>query len=168
MRSRCAQSQATLEVYSYTSKVSRTLLKKPQILVCTAYSVYSFYKKLKDLFLGFNLLKNKQRNYFLLFWSDLTMLYVFPCLSTYLSLYMALLSKSFKQYLGRLLSLIKCPLRHGNTKNETDRKIYLLKVSKSQKHFFLKLHCPKNKQNIGQNSALEFKKWLNKTIKGHF
>ena len=24
----------------------------------------------------------------------------------------------------------------------------LLKVGKSQKHFFLKLHCPKNKQNI--------------------
>ena len=32
------------------------------------------------------------------------------------------------------------------------------KVSKSQKHFFLKLHCPKNKQNIRQNSGLEFKK----------
>ena len=30
----------------------------------------------------------------------------------------------------------------------------VLKVSKSQKHFFLKLHCPKNKQNIRQNSAL--------------
>ena len=29
-----------------------------------------------------------------------------------------------------------------------------LKVSKSQKHFFLKLHCPKNEQNICQNSAL--------------
>ena len=25
---------------------------------------------------------------------------------------------------------------------------YVLKVSKSQKHFFLKLYCPKNKQNI--------------------
>ena len=30
----------------------------------------------------------------------------------------------------------------------------LLKVSKSQKHFFLKLHCQKNEQNIWQNSAL--------------
>ena len=29
-----------------------------------------------------------------------------------------------------------------------------LKVSKSQKHFFLKLHCPKNERNIRQNSAL--------------
>ena len=29
-----------------------------------------------------------------------------------------------------------------------------LKVSKSQKQFFLKLHCPKNKRNIWQNSAL--------------
>jgi hypothetical protein len=36
-----------------------------------------------------------------------------------------------------------------------------LKVSKSQKHFFLKLHCPKYEQNIRQDSALEFKKWLN-------
>ena len=27
-----------------------------------------------------------------------------------------------------------------------------LKVSKSQKHFFLKLQCPKNEQNIRQNS----------------
>ena len=40
----------------------------------------------------------------------------------------------------------------------------LLKASKSQKHFFLKLGCPKNERNIRQNSALEFKKWLNKTI----
>ena len=29
-----------------------------------------------------------------------------------------------------------------------------VKVSKSQKHFFLKFHCPKNKRNIRQNSAL--------------
>ena len=29
-----------------------------------------------------------------------------------------------------------------------------LKISKSQKHFFLKLHCPKNKRDIWQNSAL--------------
>ena len=29
-----------------------------------------------------------------------------------------------------------------------------VKVSKSQKHFLLKLHCPKNEQNIRQNSAL--------------
>ena len=26
-----------------------------------------------------------------------------------------------------------------------------LKISKSQKHFFLKLHCPQNKLNIWQN-----------------
>ena len=32
--------------------------------------------------------------------------------------------------------------------------VELLKVSKSQKQFFLKLHCPKNEQNIRQNSAL--------------
>jgi hypothetical protein len=31
---------------------------------------------------------------------------------------------------------------------------YLLKVSKSQRQFFLKLHCPKNERNIRQNSAL--------------
>ena len=30
----------------------------------------------------------------------------------------------------------------------------MLKVSKSQKHFFLKFHCPKNEWNIRQNSAL--------------
>jgi hypothetical protein len=36
-----------------------------------------------------------------------------------------------------------------------------LKVSKSQKHFFLKLHCPKNERNIRQNSALESRDWLN-------
>ena len=34
---------------------------------------------------------------------------------------------------------------------------YALKVSKSQKHFFLKHHCPKNEQNIWQNSALASK-----------
>jgi hypothetical protein len=31
---------------------------------------------------------------------------------------------------------------------------FKLKVSKSQKHFFLKLHCPKNQRNIWQNSDL--------------
>ena len=30
----------------------------------------------------------------------------------------------------------------------------ILKVSKSQKKFFLKPHCPKNERNIRQNSAL--------------
>ena len=44
----------------------------------------------------------------------------------------------------------------------------VLKVSKSQKHFFLKLHCPKHERNIRQNSALEFKKWLNQQLKAHF
>ena len=61
-------------------------------------------------------------------------------------------------------------------KNETSVNIlWTLKVRKSQKHFvletllFLKLYClSKNKQNIWQNYALEFKKWLNKTIKGPF
>ena len=33
---------------------------------------------------------------------------------------------------------------------------FQVKVSKSQTHFFLKLHCPKNKRNIWQNSALAF------------
>ena len=32
-----------------------------------------------------------------------------------------------------------------------------LKVSKSQRHFFLKLYCPKNELNIWQNSALASK-----------
>ena len=31
---------------------------------------------------------------------------------------------------------------------------FILKGSKSQKHVFLKLHCPKNVQNIRQNFAL--------------
>ena len=30
-----------------------------------------------------------------------------------------------------------------------------LKVSQSQKHFFLKLHCPKKERNFRQNSDLE-------------
>ena len=34
------------------------------------------------------------------------------------------------------------------------RKKKYLKVSKSQKQFFLKFHCPKNEGNIRQNSAL--------------
>ena len=42
-----------------------------------------------------------------------------------------------------------------------------LKVSKSQKIFF-KFHCPKNKQNIRPNSALESKKWFIKKIKAHY
>ena len=33
--------------------------------------------------------------------------------------------------------------------------LILLKVSKSQKLFFSKLHCPKKERNISQNSALE-------------
>ena len=37
----------------------------------------------------------------------------------------------------------------------------ILKVSKSQKQFFLKLLFPKNERNIRQNSALESKKWSN-------
>ena len=41
-----------------------------------------------------------------------------------------------------------------------------VKVSKSQKHFFLKFHCPKNEQNIRQNSALESKKWSIQKDKG--
>jgi hypothetical protein len=32
--------------------------------------------------------------------------------------------------------------------------LLLLKASKSQKQFFLKLHYPKNEKNIRQNSAL--------------
>ena len=45
---------------------------------------------------------------------------------------------------------------------------YKVKVSNSQKHFFMTLYCPKNERNIKQNSALEFKKWINWTIKGNF
>ena len=36
-----------------------------------------------------------------------------------------------------------------------------VKVSKSQKQFFLKLHFPKKERNIRQNSALQSKKLLN-------
>ena len=39
--------------------------------------------------------------------------------------------------------MTKFPKKFGN----------YLKVSKSQKYFFLKLHCPKNERNIWQNSA---------------
>ena len=45
---------------------------------------------------------------------------------------------------------------------------FALKVSKSQKYFFSKLHCPKREQNIRQNSALEFKKWVNQQLKTIF
>ena len=45
---------------------------------------------------------------------------------------------------------------------------YIIKVYKSQKHLFLKLHCPKNERIIWQNSALESKKWLNHKIKAHY
>ena len=39
--------------------------------------------------------------------------------------------------------------------------VELLKVSKSQKNFFLQLHCPKNERNIWQNFALAsfFEQW---------
>ena len=40
-----------------------------------------------------------------------------------------------------------------------------LKVSKSQKQFFLKLLWPKNERNIGQNSILESKMWSNQKYK---
>ena len=43
-----------------------------------------------------------------------------------------------------------------------------LKVSKYQKHFFLKLHCPKNERNIRQNSALESRNCLNWKNNGSF
>ena len=46
------------------------------------------------------------------------------------------------------------------------KKRFCLKVSKSQKHFFLKFHCPKNKRNIRQNSALESKSGHNQKDKG--
>jgi len=36
---------------------------------------------------------------------------------------------------------------------------FFLKVSKFQKHFFLKLHCPKNERNLRQNSALLQSLW---------
>ena len=42
----------------------------------------------------------------------------------------------------------------GNNSNDNMEKKGSLKVYKSQKHFFLKLHCPKNERNIRQNSAL--------------
>ena len=46
----------TLEVSSYTSKVSRTLLKNPQILICTAYILYQkfeyFWVKFRNSFFG--------------------------------------------------------------------------------------------------------------------
>ena len=41
---------------------------------------------------------------------------------------------------------------------------YSLKVSKSQMHFFLKLHCPKNERNIWQNSAL----WIFRSVSKNY
>ena len=40
-----------------------------------------------------------------------------------------------------------------------------LMVSKSQKHFFLRLHCPTSERNIRQNSALGLDQFL-ATAKG--
>ena len=44
--------------------------------------------------------------------------------------------------------------RHRKTGTIVALKKVLLKVSKSQKQFFLKLHCQKNERNIRQNSVL--------------
>ena len=57
---------------------------------------------------------------------------------------------------------LKCP-------NFVNSQLWLpLKVNKSQKHFLLKFHCPKNERNIKENFALEFKKWSNQKDKGFF
>ena len=60
------------------------------------------------------------------------------------------------------LFLVKISLpKHSGRISLLTSQFLPLKVSKSQKHFFLKLHCPKNERNIRQNSAQESKKWLN-------
>ena len=51
---------------------------------------------------------------------------------------------NYKSFLRDFLCL---PLRAAKC-------LFLLKFSKSQKYFFLKLHCPKNERNFRQNSAL--------------
>ena len=66
------------------------------------------------------------------------------------------------------LSLILISSHYKTYHQKIESNTSVIKVSKSQKHIFLKLHCPKNEQNIRQNSAQEFKKWLNKASKGLF
>ena len=79
-------------------------------------------------------------------------------------------------FLGNMIKLVlqnlACTiiLRHyiiDSLYTHTQKEI-LLKVNKSQNIFFLKVHWPNNEWNIRQNSALEFKKWLNQAIKGLF
>ena len=59
--------------------------------------------------------------------------------------------------MARKLSTIS---RYGRTIHLLCKHVFCLflnhyvKVSRSQKHFFLKLHCPKNERYIWQNSAL--------------
>ena len=52
----------------------------------------------------------------------------------------------------RTTSVRKLPIKGWS--NWANTKKPSLKVSKSQKQFFLKLHCPRNEQNTRQNSAL--------------
>ena len=47
---------ATLEVYHHTYKVSRTLLKKPQIVICPAYFWLKRIKVFRDNFFPLHIL----------------------------------------------------------------------------------------------------------------
>ncbi len=80
----------------------------------------------------------------------------------------------FKFYFDDKISFIflitKQPLINFCAKNYGSMALFmnLLKVSISQKHFFLKFHRPKNERNIRQNSALESKSGSMKKIKAHY
>ena len=52
------------------------------------------------------------------------------------------------------IGLTKIKERHQILYLISSERLEPVKVSKSQKQFFLKLHCPKNERNLKQNSAL--------------
>ena len=56
-------------------------------------------------------------------------------------------------------------IRQGISAEEME--VYI-KVSKSQKHFFLKLHCPKNERNIRQNSVLALSSFIRAEFRSFF
>ena len=65
----------------------------------------------------------------------------------------------------QVVSSVLCHISHLYQKQGDTISLPFLKVSKSQNIFFLKLHCPKNEQNIRQNSALESEKRSNQKDK---
>ena len=59
--------------------------------------------------------------------------------------------------MSHFTKILKKVVRFKNWFNVLQKKIHgrwQLKVSKSQKQFFLKLHCPKDEQNIRHNSHI--------------